>query len=112
MEFVFGIIVIVVFMAVLVYLLINMWQIRATSAGQSDLATLYFVRFKGVNPPDLATSSVFNQVARIKRMKGDTYQIISTVSDAKLRDLIRDEFQLKSSEVVVYYPPRLFFYAS
>ncbi|HEL2594824.1 hypothetical protein [Streptococcus suis] len=112
MESIVGIIVIVVVMAVLVYLLINMWKIRATSAGQADDTTLYFVRFKGVNPPDLANSSVFNRVAKIQRTKGDTYQISSKVSDAKLKDLIMDEFQLKSSEVVVYYPPRLFFYAS
>lgn len=112
MEFVFGIIVIVGFMAALVYLLINIWQVRATSAGQTDGATLYFVRFKGVNPPDLANSSVFNQVAKIIRAKGDTYQVASTVNDAKLRDLIMDEFQLNPSEVVVCCPPRLFFYAS
>ena len=112
MNFVFGIIVIVAFMAALVYLLINIWQIRTASAGQTDGATLYFVRFNGVNPPDLANSSVFNQVAKIIRAKGDTYQVASTVNDAKLRELIMDEFQLKSSEVVVCYPPRLFFYAS
>ncbi|MBF0776840.1 hypothetical protein IR108_08805 [Streptococcus sp. 19428wD3_AN2] len=112
MESVVGIVVIVVIMAVLVYLLTNVWRIRATSVGQTDGTTLYFVRFKGVNPPDLANSSVFNQVAKIKRAKGDTYQISSTVNDVKLRDLMMDEFQLKPSEVVVYSPPRLFFYAS
>ncbi|AUA19784.1 hypothetical protein [Streptococcus suis] len=111
MNFVFGIIVIVVFMAALIYLLINIWQTRAASAGQTG-ATLYFVRFNGVNPPDLANSSVFNQVAKIIRANGDTYQVASTVNDAKLRELIMDEFQLKSSEVVVCNPPRLFFYAS
>ncbi|HEM4052280.1 TPA: hypothetical protein U2D16_000528 [Streptococcus suis] len=112
MESIVGIVVIAVVMVVLVYLLTNMWKIRATSVGQTDDTTLYFVRFKGVNPPDLANSSVFNRVAKIQRTKGDTYQISSKVSDAKLKDLIMDEFQLKSSEVVVYYPPRLFFYAS
>ncbi|HFI0214926.1 TPA: hypothetical protein ACGOVI_000071 [Streptococcus suis] len=112
MEFIVGIVIIVVIMSVLVNLLTNVWQIRATSAGQTDGTTLYFVRFKGVNPPALANSSIFNQVAKIKRVKGDTYQISSTVNDVTLRDLIMDEFQLKSSEVIVYYPPRLFFYAS
>ncbi|AXI64958.1 hypothetical protein J8K62_01480 [Streptococcus suis] len=112
MESIVGIVVIVVVTVVLVYLLTNMWKIRAVSVGQTDDTTLYFVRFKGVNPPDLANSSVFNQVAKIKCAKGDTYQVTSTVNDVKLRDVIMDEFQLKSSEIVVYYPPRLFFYAS
>ncbi|MFI3139355.1 hypothetical protein HC239_08770 [Streptococcus suis] len=112
MEYAVEIVVIVVVMAVLVYLLINMWKFIATSAGQKGSATLYFVRFKGVNPPDLANSSVFNRVAKIQRAKGDTYQVTSTVNDVKLRDLIMDEFQLKSSEVVVYYPPHFFFHIS
>lgn len=109
MEYVVGIVVIVVIMAVLVYLLTNVWKSRATSTGQTDGTSLYFVRFKGVNPPDLANSSVFSQVAKIKRVKGDTYQISSTVNDVELRDLIMDEFQLRPSEVVVYSPPRLVF---
>ncbi|HFU4087230.1 TPA: hypothetical protein ACGO7S_001971 [Streptococcus suis] len=111
MDTLFGLVVIFGFMVAFLFLVIRLWTVRSGSVHQKDDAMLYFVKFKGINPPDMANNAIFNKVAKIKNIKGDTYQIISTINDSNLKKLIMEEFQLSSSQVIVYYPPRLFFYA-
>lgn len=111
MDTLVGLVVIFGFMVAFLFLVIRLWTVRTGSVHQKDGTMLYFVKFKGINPPDMADNCIFNQVAKIKNIKGDAYQIISTINDSNLKKLIMEEFQLSSSQVIVFYPPRLFFYA-
>ena len=111
MDTLVGLVVIFGFMVAFLFLVIRLWTVRSGSDHQKGNTMLYFVKFKGTNPPDMSNNAIFNQVAKIKNIKGDTYQIISTINDSNLKKLIMEEFQLSSSQVIIYYPPRLFFYA-
>ena len=81
---------------------------RKKIAGPAE--PIYIIQFRGIDSrPDILANANIAAHIKVIAENGDEYRVYSKLNDSSLKQLIRDEYNLKVSQVVVSSPAGIVF---